>query len=546
MRKQAGKLNGKQAKKAATAVSAPKPNGAKTRRSATALSSPPVDTPDEAATAVTDTVTSVSDTAPAKRSRAKRENKNKKNAKNSIGRDINSSTISADAGESSGNTDAGESSVNPSSDSAALHRPGLSKSEILQADTFVHVKSEILQAEYLEKLQQQQRQFQLQQLQEQQQQQIVHNPTSEKVESVFPHHHQQHLQQQEHQALYHYQEQARNLVESAHVSAPSDISLVQNIPGGVRAESSPSQQRPSSVPEPGENRSPLSIPHHHHHQQQQQQQQYPPLVLTPQQQHHYQHYQHDHYSPEHQHQHHLQQQHHQDLMHATPLENDVKDSPPPLLMPASSYVNTTSHPVLMSGSTTTQLIHAGGHEEATGMVFAHQHHLQQHDQQHQHHHHHQLLYEVPDHDQRNDNGELADAHAQSHLQPPLAHSRGSADVDSGLPPGLGGRISTIHIPPSSLAGLSGNGDLQVMDNGSPGPAQMPSIDHQQLAQQLAEISHSNQTFTMLTNVNSLSSVVPPGMLTKRGGTLVGVDSESAFLSPIRAPPAPCPAEGLKA
>ncbi|RUS72397.1 hypothetical protein EGW08_019834, partial [Elysia chlorotica] len=75
----------------------------------------------------------------------------------------------------------------------------------------------------------------------------------------------------------------------------------------------------------------------------------------------------------------------------------------------------------------------------------------------------------------------------SELQPPVAHSRGEA---SGLQAGL----------------VSGPSRLDMQGLGG----QSPGLDSQHMAQQLAELSHSQQTFTMLTNVSSLAGDPSPG------------------------------------
>ena len=557
MRKQAGKQ--KKTAAAAAAVSAPKPNGGskagKTRRNASTLAAPLADDmPDRSAavTAAADAGVSGRTASSAKRAGPSREKKNKKNTKANSGRNANGNGISSnqpdDVSVGSGQDTRHISDGVTESAQVASGRPALAKSEILQADTYVHVKSEILQAEYLEKLkqqqllQQQEREQQQEELQQQlllqQQQQHAQSSEYEGVESTLtPHlnHHHQHLQQQDQQqqqqqTLYHYHEHGSVLVESIQVSAPPGPSLVHNIQTSLPTESSPSQQRPNSVSEIEQGRSPLPL-QHHQQQQQQQDHQYPPLALTSQQQQQYQSYQHHDSFPQqghHQQQSNIQrhphhQHQHQDLMHAgAPLENEPKDSPPPLIMPESSYVSTTSHPGLMSGSTTTHLIQNEGHDETGNLVYAHQH-QQDHEHQQHIHPHHQLLYEAAMHHQRND-GNISDLHVQAQLQPPLAHSRSSSGDGSSLHHGLGNphnRISTVQIPASSLAGLGGHqasGDIQGMQSASPGPNQMPTMDHQQMAQQLAEMAHPHQTFTMLTNVSSLAGSPSPGIgNNKRGG-----------------------------
>ena len=541
MRKQAGKQSGKQTKKAAPGtVSASKPNGgnkaSKARRSAMALAAPLLDTADGTATISDVAESGVSGVSPTKRARPGRENKNRKNAKANTGR--YSSNIQDDVGNSDKvrKNERGAPEVKESNQ-AVSNRAALVTSEILQVDTFVHVKSEIQQAEYLEKLkhdqlrqqqEQEQHQRQLQQLQRHVQPgyERADSSVNQHLSNHHQHHHQHEHKEQQQQVLYHYQDQESTLVDSIQVSAQEGSSLVHNIQTTFHSESSPSQ-RPGSVPETEQSRSPLSLNRHNqnpHQQQQHQDHQYPPLSLSSQPQQEYQHYQQHDSFPQEQHQqqnnleHHLHP--HQTLMHASALENDNKDSPPPLLIPQSSYVSTTSHPVLMSGSTTTHLIQTVGHDEAGGLVYTHQ--PQQDHHHHQHiHAHHQLFYEGGIPQQRSDSGDISDIHAQVQLQPPVAHSRGEGNH---LQHGLGNshnRISTIHIPASSLTGLNNqqaSGNIQVLDSESPGPAHMPTIDHQQMAQQLAEMAHPHQTFTMLTNVSSLGGAPSPGIgSNKRGG-----------------------------
>ncbi|GFS24535.1 hypothetical protein ElyMa_003418100 [Elysia marginata] len=547
MRKQAGKQSGKQTKKAAAAAAAAavsavcetKPNaGSKTnkaRRGVTTLAASLVDTADGTATAaIADT--GVSGASPAKRARPGRENK-KRNAKPKSKGNSNSISTSVSDVAADRNDEAAALTLINGGDQVVSSKSVPIKSEILQADTFVHVKSEIRQAEYLEKLKQDQlRQQQEQEQNQSLQQHVQHEAHSSEYEGVETsiRHHQQHFQQheqQQQQVLYTYQDNGPTLIESVPASAaPPGSTLVHSIQTSLPSVSSPSQ-RPSSVPEPEQGRSPLPFQHHqqqHHHQQQSQQdQQYPPSSLASQQQ-QYQHYpQHDNFPQDHhQQQNNLQQQHlqqHQDLMHGAALENDSKDSPPPLLMPESSYVSTTSHPILMSGSTTTHLVQSVGHDEAGGLIYTHQPQQDHHHQQHQQHinSHHQLLYEAAiQQQQRNEAGNISDLHLEAQLQPPIAHSRGDSNL---LHQGLGNshnRLSNIHIPASPMGGLSGHqesGNLQGMDSASPGPAQMPSIDHQQMAQQLADMAHPHQTFTMLTNVSSLGGAPSPGIGNKRGG-----------------------------